>query len=250
MKNKWLYLALLSSPTVAADDLIKWWDISATGLYGKNYDLATSEEQATLTIETAGEWKYGDWFTFQDFTYFTGAPSNINSTNYGEISPRFSASKIFGQDFSVGAITDFSLALTLEEGDGPVDSFLYGIGMDFKLPYFTYFSLNSYRRQALNNDNNSDGWQLTPVFRMDFPVGDSAIVFDGFIDWVFQTDNDGYEENFHFNPQLKYDLGRVLFASQPKNKFLVGIEYDYWKNKYGVDGIDQNTYSVIAKYHF
>jgi len=31
---------------------------------------------------------------------------------------------------------------------------------------------------------------------------------------------------------------------------LVGIEYDLWTNKYGVKGVDQDTYSVIAQYHF
>ena len=147
-------------------------------------------------------------------------------------------------------MTDLSLALALEEGEGPVKSFLYGLGMDIKVPYFSYFQLNTYRRNATGSDNISDGWQLSPSFRMDFPVGNSNIVFDGYIDWVFATDEAAYETNFHFNPQLKYDLGAVVLGEHQKNKLFVGIEYDYWQNKYGVNGIDQNTYSVIAKYHF
>lgn len=251
MKNRnWLLLALLTAQPAVADDMIQWWDISATALYGDDYDLAPSDQQTTITIETAGGWKYGDWFAFQDFTFFNGNNGGKDSTTYGEISPRFSASKISGKTVGAGALTDVSLALTFEEGEGPVKSFLYGVGLDFKIPYFSYFQLNTYRRDAISSGNMSDGWQLTPVFRMDFPVGHSNIVLDGFIDWVFSADHTGYEENFHFNPQVKYDLGAAIMGDHKKNKLFVGIEYDYWKNKYGVKGIDQNTYSVIAKYHF
>lgn len=250
MNKKWLLLALLAAPQAMADDMIHWWDASVTALYGDNYDLAPSDKQTTFTFETAGAWQYGDWFAFQDLIYFNGSNVSSDSTTYGEISTRLSAGKISGKEIGFGPITDLSLAMTFEEGEGAVKSFLYGLGMDIAVPYFSYFQLNTYRRDAISSGNISDGWQLTPAFRMDFPVGNSNIVFDGFFDWVFSADNQGYEENFHFNPQLKYDLGAVIFGSHKQNTFLVGIEYDYWKNKYGVKGVDQNTYSVIAKYHF
>lgn len=250
MKKTCLCLALMLSPQAFAGDLVQWWDFSATTLYGEDYDLAPSDKQATITLETAGGWKYGDWFAFQDFIYFKGNDTGMQSTTYGEISPRFSASKIFGEKIAFGPITDLSLALTYEEGEGPVHSLLYGLGVDVAVPYFTYLNFNTYRRDGMSTGNNSDGWQFTPVFRIDIPVGSANIVLDGFIDWVFATDDNGYEENFHFNPQLKYDLGKSLFGDHQANKLLVGIEYDLWTNKYGVKGVDQDTYSVIAQYHF
>lgn len=259
MKTAVTYLTLclssaLSLPALAHDtsnnNLVQWWDFNATALYGENYDLAPSGTQATLTLETAGAWKYGDWFAFQDFVYFKGNHHGVTSTTYGEISPRFSASKIFGEQITFGPISDVSLALTYEEGEGPVHSLLYGLGLDMNIPYFTFFNLNTYRRNGLSSGNNSDGWQITPAFRLDIPVGAANFVVDGFIDWVFASDEAGYEENFHFNPQLKYDLGKTLFGDHKANTLLVGIEYDLWTNKYGVKGVDQNTYSVIAQYHF
>jgi nucleoside-specific outer membrane channel protein Tsx len=44
-------------------------------------------------------------------------------------------------------------------------------------------------------------------------VGRSDILIDGYMDWV--TDNDQtrrgtYHANLHFNPQVKYDLGKAL----------------------------------------
>lgn len=250
MKKSWLALALLAAQPAMANDVVQWWDMSVTALHGNDYDLAASDRQTTVTFETAGAWIYGDWFAFQDVTYFNGSNLSENDTTYGEISTRLSASKISGQSIDFGPITDLSWAFMLEEGEGPVTSFLYGIGMDLNVPYFSYFNINTYRRDALSSGNLSDGWQVTPAFRMDFPVGNSNIVFDGYIDWVFSADNQGYEENFHFNPQIKYDLGAAIFGEHKKNQLFVGVEYDYWQNKYGVKGVDQNTYSVIAKYHF
>ncbi|QSX37647.1 outer membrane protein OmpK [Shewanella sedimentimangrovi] len=247
MKKTCLCLALLLSPQAFAGEWVQWWNAGITGLYGKNYDLAPSDEQTTITLDSAGGWKYGDWYVFQDFIRFNGADEG---TTYGELSTRLSAGKLLNQKLALGPVTDVSVALTLEEGEGPVESFLYGIGLDFNLPIFSYFQLNTYRRHAINGANNSDGWQITPVYRVDIPFAGSNLVIDGFADWVFRTDGNGYHENLHFNPQVKFDLGQMVFGDHRKDALLVGIEYDYWRNKYGVDGIDQNTYSLIAQYHF
>ena len=151
MKKICLLATLILSQNVFADDLVQWWDVSATVLHGENYDLAPSERQTTITLETAGGWKYGDWFVFQDFINFNGNNNGVDSTTYGEISPRFSASKILGQPVGFGAIKDVSLALTFEEGEGPVNSMLYGIGLDIDVPFFSYLQLNTYRRDAIGN---------------------------------------------------------------------------------------------------
>jgi nucleoside-specific outer membrane channel protein Tsx len=249
-KSCFALLLLAATAPAQAEDLIHWWDVSGTFLYGDDYDLAPSANQTTLTFETAGGWKYGDWFMFQDVTYYNGDNFGVTSTTYGEISPRFSLGKMTGRDFKFGPVKDVLIALTYEEGEGPVQSFLYGVGLDLAIPGFTYFSLNTYKRDAISTGNISDGWQVTPAFRIDFPIGNANFVLDGFMDWVFSADNAGYDENIHFNPQLKFDLGKALFGDKRANKLYVGIEYDYWKSKYGVDGIDQSTYSVIAKYHF
>ena len=84
------------------------------------------------------------------------------------------------------------------------------------------------------------------------PVGNSDLVIDGFIDWVVGNE-DNYRNNLHFNPQIKYDLGKALSLSA--KQLYVGIEYDYWKNKYGIEDspafeTDQNTASLLVKLHF
>lgn len=244
-------LSIISAPSVAHDDdFIQWSNTSITVLYGTNYDV-NPEDQTTFTFEHANGNKWGDFFMFTDYITYRG--EEVNDGTYGEISPRFSASKIFKIDASFGIIQDVLLAVTLERGKGDVESLLYGPAIDLKIPYFNFFQLNLYKRDPNNND--TEGWQLTPVWNMTMPFLSSEIIFDGFIDWVFESDNDAYEENIHINPQIKYDLGMTLWGDKYKGKLLVGIEYDYWSNKYGLDDnvpfdVDQNTFSWIIKYHF
>ncbi|MCJ8304890.1 outer membrane protein OmpK [Shewanella sp.] len=256
MNNKWILVALLASPTAFAESLIHWSDFSVTALYGDSFEVDPAE-QTTITLETAGGWKYGDWFAFQDFVYFNDAPSDSNHANYGEYGTRFSASKIFDSKVGFGPLTDLSLALQYEQGNAAASTILYGIGSDWAVPGFSYLNVNVYYRSELSNPSSfdkrghSDGWQLAPSWRIDF--GDTGIVFDGYIDWVFSPSEDAYEPMLHINPQLKYDLGAVINGKS--GKFYVGVEYDYWKNKYGIPNgipgleVDQSVFSLLIKYH-
>ncbi|NTV94404.1 MAG: hypothetical protein HGA75_03195 [Thiobacillus sp.] len=76
--------------------------------------------------------------------------------------------------------------------------------------------------------------------------------FDGFIDW--NIDSDGrYASNWHFNPQLKYDLGKSF--GWHDRALQVGFEYSYWKNKFGIRDsqgfrTNESALSVIAQAHF
>ncbi len=249
IKNAFIGATLLAASTASADVL--WHDESLTLLWGGGFEV-DPDEQLTMTFESAGGATWGDWFIFYDYTDYVSG--NVDTDGiYGEISPRLSFNKLFDAGISAGPLSDISLAFTYENGRGNVESILYGLGFDWALPYASYFQTNVYYRNANNND--SDGWQLTPVFRFDIPVGTSNIVIDGYIDWVFKSDNSNYDTNVHVNPQIKYDLGMALNGKNNANKLMVGIEYDYWKNKYGIENssffdTDQSAISAIIKYHF
>lgn len=239
---------LFASSVAMADDFIHWQNTDLTLLYGDKYEVV-SDEQTTVTFTHVNGNAWGDFFMFYDALNYRGG----GESQYGEISPRFSASKIFGADFSNSIIQDVLLTTTFEFGYGNVESLLYGIAVDLKVPGFDFLQLNTYKRDP--NNNQSEGYQFTPVWQMTFPVGQSEIVFDGFIDWVFKSDNDAYQENVHFNPQLKYDLGMAIWGKASKGKLYAGIEYDYWSNKFGISSdapidVDQSTFSWIVRYHF
>ncbi|WP_312931433.1 outer membrane protein OmpK [Pseudomonas sp.] len=248
---------LLTCGASVAGDLLQWQSNSLTYLWGKNFKV-NPEIQQTFTFEHADGWKYGDNFLFVDRILYQGKKdSNVGrNTYYGEFTPRLSFGKIFDQDLSFGPIKDVLLAMTYEFGEGDNESYLIGPGFDLAVPGFDYFQLNFYKRTTDGSRPGDDVWQITPVWAYTLPVGSSNVLFDGYMDWVVDNDENRrgtYHANLHFNPQIKYDLGKALKWGE--KQLYVGIEYDYWKNKYGIkdsDGFttDQNTASLLVKVHF
>ena len=241
----------------AADNWLQWQSNSLTYLVGKDYTVSPSHQQ-TLTYEHADAWKYGDNFLFIDKIFYNGEADggNGNNTYYGEFSPRLSMGKIFGQKFTFGPIKDVLLAMTYEFGEGDNESYLIGPAFDLDLPGFDYFQLNFYNRQTEGARAGDNVWQITPVWSYTLPVGNSDILIDGFADWVVGNDSNkrgDYHANLHFNPQVKYDLGKSLgYRAQ---QVYVGFEYDYWDNKYGIKDsryfdTNQNTASLLLKVFF
>lgn len=244
-----LFIGLLAG-TALAGDLLQWQDNSLSYLYGDNYKLDPAT-QHTLTFEHASGWSMGDLFIFVDGTWFNGQTDlkGDRQSYYGEIAPRLSAGKLTGRDLSVLFIKDLLLAGCYEFGKNADDTPLIGAGIDLDIPGFDFVQLNAYRRFH-NGDNRPEAYQLTPVWKISFPVAKTVVVCDGFIDWVIGNGID----NLHICPQLKLDVG--VFAGLREQSLMAGIEYDYWKNKYGVQdgsfGLDsnQNTASLLVKYHF
>jgi nucleoside-specific outer membrane channel protein Tsx len=246
----WIGILLMLARAATAGDLLQWQDNSISYLYGDNFEL-DPETQQTLTFEHVSGWSMGDLFVFVDGIYWDGARDfkGDRATYYGEIAPRLSAGKILDKDLSVLFIKDFLLSGCYEFGKNSDENLLVGPAIDLNIPGFDFVQLNLYRRFD-DMSSDSDSWQLTPVWKTTIPVGNTSIVFDGFIDWVFGDET----RNLHICPQLKLDVGALV--GMEAGTLYAGIEYDYWKNKYGVrDGsfgldTDQNTFSALVKYHF
>lgn len=257
---------MLAGQAAAAPML--WQNNSLTYLYGKDFKVDAGEIQQTVTFEHASGWTWGDMFLFVDNKWYNGLSGNDGHTYYGEFSPRLSFGKITGTDLSFGPVKDVLLAFTYERGESqddgtPNQNYLFGPAVDLSVPGFDRFNVNFYYRKPDGTTGKPSGqWQITPTWAMTIPVGKSDILFDGYIDWVVNDKSKNGNElkrNFHFNPQIKYDLGKAL--DYTPGKLYVGIEYDYWSNKYGIeDGgfvsenfvgpTDQNTFSAIVKAHF
>jgi nucleoside-specific outer membrane channel protein Tsx len=252
-----LATGLMATGTTLAGDLLQWQGNSITYLYGKDFTV-NPEVQQTFTFEHADGWKYGDNFIFIDKIFYNGKKDSGNGPNtyYGEISPRLSFGKIFDQKLAFGPVKDVLLAMTYEFGEGDTEAYLIGPGFDLDIPGFDYFQLNFYQRTTDGDRAGDNVWQITPAWSYTIPVGSSDILIDGFMDWVVDNDENRrgtYQANLHFNPQIKYDLGKALKMGD--KQLYVGIEYDYWKNKYGIKDsdafdTDQNTASLLVKVQF
>jgi nucleoside-specific outer membrane channel protein Tsx len=129
------------------------------------------------------------------------------------------------------------LATTLEIADG-FTHYLYGIGTQLKVPNFKYVNINVYHR---NNDSGDDSQQITLTWAL--PI--NKLLYDGFIDFV--PSNDNKSTSLNFTSQLKYSLSEHLNLA---TKLYVGVEYNYWLNKFGIDGVDEKNLNLLVKYHF
>lgn len=257
MKLSATYLMLtggiLASGQSLAGELLQWQDNSLTYLNGIDFKVDPPKQQ-TLTFEHASGWSIGDLFFFVD-----GIKYNTKATNgagdghsfYGEFSPRLSFGKISGTDLSFGPIKDVLISATYEFGEDDSESYLIGPAVDLNIPGFDYFQLNTYLRTPDGKRDGKNVWQITPVWSYTIPVGNSDLVIDGFMDWVVDNDK-SYHANLHFNPQIKYDLAKGLGLGK---KFYVGVEYDYWSDKYGIKDSEsfttnQSAISLLVKAHF
>lgn len=249
---------LLPALPASAGDWPHWQNSSVTYLNGHDFRVQPGQQQ-TLTFEHANGWKYGDTFLFVDITTFNGTndPANGSLVWYGEFAPRLSLGKLWGDALAAGPVRDVLLASAYEFGEGPAEAWLLGPGFDLAVPGFDWFQLNLYRRHTRHGRDGDGLWQITPIWAWTVPVGRSDLLIDGFVDWV-AGDDGAVHSHLHFNPQLKYDLGKA--AGWGEKTVYVGVEYDYWKNKFGIDddgpvgraipgGSDQNAASLLLKVH-
>lgn len=219
-----LALALLSAPVLAKPI---WSDFSLTYLNGKNYQVGDDDRQV-FTFEHAAGMTWGDSFFFVDRL----ESANGDKTTYTEWSPRL---KLI--DFDKAPVSNLYLASTFEVGDGFTNT-LFGVGTDIPFDAFKFFKVNLYHKQFENSDN---AYQTTISWGVDI----GPLYYDGFLDHVFSQGNTNSQTNL--TSQLKYDVAPHLLI---KEKFFVGVEYVYWRDKFGIQDVNESNVNLLLKYHF
>jgi nucleoside-specific outer membrane channel protein Tsx len=233
--------ATLALATLPLQAEILWQDVSVTYLNGSNYRVDGPDKQV-LTFEHVAGTSWGDSFFFLDHL----RADNGSRENYAEWSPRVSFSKFSDQPLQFGLIKDVLFTSTVEMS-ALQTNFLYGVATDLTIPGFSYLNLNFYRR---NNDGVADNWQLTTIWAVPFALAEQQFVFDGFLDWSSASTDQSASMNM--TSQLKWALHPLL---KLKNKLYVGVEYVYWRNKYGIADSPQfrtheSNVNLLVKAHF
>ena len=216
---------------------------SITGLYGSDYELVPDGKLKTMTLEHSSTHDWGGVFFFVDRHQGRENDSGKKfKETYGEIAPKL---KLATFDNSI--IKQVNLAGQYEFGSNSngfsQDNYLVGLGADLNLPIpgMKYASASLYH--AFNDKDNADDQQITLTYGWE----KNNFVIDGYVDYAFNSEDENVKDNIHINPQIKYNLQKVLGLD---NRLEVGMEYSYWKNKFGVDGVDQHAPSALVKYHF
>ena len=238
--NKLMVLSLLSGCSLSVQAEVLWQDFSASYLHGKHYRV-DGPEKDVLTIEHVAGTSWGDSFFFLDHMRAAG-----DTSNYAEWSPRISVGKLSGSSLTFGPVKDVLFTSTIEMSSLQTN-YLYGVATDLTVPGFNYLNLNFYRR---NNDGLADNWQLTATWALPFTLGSQQFLYDGFMDWSSASADQSASMNL--TSQLKWALHPVLGW---KNKLYVGIEYVYWRNKYGIADspafrTNESNVNFLLKGHF
>lgn len=233
-------LSLLPQAHAGEQGFIQWQTSNLQLLRGSDYELS-DPDGTIITFEYANQWSHGDFFMFVDATRFSDGEKDA----YGEISPRFSLGKIAAADLSSGIIQDWYLATTIEMGEAGLRTYLAGIGIDLALPGFSFANANLYLRH--NPDLDDDTWQITLAWQYPFSIDQTKLVTEGFADITGDADP-GFENNHYIAPRLLVDVSKLVNL-KPENLWL-GVEYSYWTNKYGVDGVNERAIQAQLKWVF
>jgi nucleoside-specific outer membrane channel protein Tsx len=238
-----LALALLATASTTSQ-ASEWSTTNVQLLYGDGYELGDNS-MAIMTLEHANGWKYGDNFFFLDVTN----PTAKGTSYYAEFSPRLSLGKITGKEMKFGIVKDVLLAGTQEMGED-LRATLLGVGLALDLPKFAFADLNLYYRKSHRDwlaAQTDGGAQLTIDWLLPFNLGNQKLAFEGFADyaWGEKGGSAPKADNLVAGPRLLIDAGNWFGAP---GAVQIGVEYQIWRNKFGVKGFDEEIPQVMIKW--
>ena len=213
--------------------------------YGKlaNPFSGAQENTSILTVQHATGWKFGDSFFFLDILN-DGLQDGFNDKDlYGEWYPTLSLGKVSGKKFQLGPIRDISIIGGLNFGaDANVLKYLPGVRASWKVPGFAFLNTDVMAYIDGNSGvagggapRTSNSFTVDVNWALPFQLGSQSFLMGGHAEYVgASTDEFGYPVKGWVlaQPQLTWDLGAAFGAA---NHLLVGIEYQYWRNKLGVE---------------
>lgn len=254
MKSLFIGLALLLTSFQASA-------LSLSYLYGQTFrdDLGYDRKKLTMTLEHFQIWELGNVFFYYDITEPFSTNNGQANQFFGGIAPTISLTKLTGKKVGAGMLQDVSIRVELENGSGyganNFRNYFYGLQYDLQVPGFDFFTLNTVIRD--NPLSRGVGFQIGGFWQMTWDYGEwNRWKFTGF----FATspwDGDQDPENKFFSnhgrylttqPQFLYDLGYGWFGKP--NRLEVGTEFDYFWNRYQLQGKDEAAFQAMVKMTF
>jgi nucleoside-specific outer membrane channel protein Tsx len=225
-------MALACAPELRAET---WSTTSAWVLSGRSFELGPPQ-RTIVRIEHAGGWTYGDNYIFFDINQADADGTNV----YGEVVPRLSIGKLLGRDLRAGIVRDVLLTGAINAGTD-FRAYLYGLSADLGVPGFAYLQMNLYRRDDANQAGGT--WQFTPIWMV--PFGNTGLRLQGFVD-VAGTEGLS-RRNLVAYTRLWLDVGQFWAAP---GHIEAGLEYIYWNNKFGLEGVEERVLQPALRWTF
>ena len=237
----WTIVTFLFTHNLNAKDgkLLDWSATNIQLLQGNHYKIG-DETRTIATFEHANGWKYGDFFIFADQIW----QDDGQYSYYVEPTLRFSLSKIFDRDLSYRLLRDVLIATHIEKAKGNKSTKLNGVAFDFNLPGFNFFKTHAFLRDNPNLSGST--YQITFAWNSSFKIKNVNFLIEGFAD--FAGGEDDKRSNQLIVPRFLIDVGQIIKIKE--NKLWAGIEWQYWHNKLGLDGVTESVPQLQLKYVF
>jgi len=169
---------------------------------------------------------------------------NSTDTFYGEFSPRLSLSKLLDKNISNALIKDILLSFTIEKAKNLDERYLYGAAVDLNIPSLKVLKINAYVRDNPAFDGRT--WQITLAWNAPFKIGNTSLLAEGFADIAGAEGSS--EANQLIVPRLLVDIGKAMGVKN--NRLYLGIEWQYWHNKFGIQGVTESVPQAQLKWIF
>lgn len=213
-----------------------WSKTQLEVFYGDGYQLG-EEVRNTFSWTHASSNSYGGNFFFFDVEQ--GVEGGTLAT-YGEWTPKVMLSKLTGSTLDMAILKDVGLTGTLEVPSGNRITHLAGLNIALDIPGFAFLDISPFVRD--NSGLPGSTYQITAAWLMPIELGGLSASFSGFLDY---TGDEGDQDQgkfsssyLHTQPALFVDVGKWMGHPQ---LFQLGVEYKYWKNKFGVKGINESV---------
>ncbi|MGH8493158.1 MAG: hypothetical protein ACRERR_08660 [Moraxellaceae bacterium] len=231
------------------------WDIQV--LYGSEFHepgVSQDVSKRTVTLENSSAWAWGSSYFFGDLLKSDSADQNATDF-YAEWYPSASIGKMADKDISLGPLRDVSLTLGINAGTKSTGAaplvVLPGLTFDLNIPGFQFFSLGAYayidqgRFNGQDNGCNETSYQVTPSWSLPFAIGQAQFRFDGFIDFI--GSHGDCANQVVSQPSIKIDMGNFVGH---QGRLFGGVEWSYWHNVYGINGLDQSAPQAVLMWMF
>lgn len=238
-------------------DAMEWSATELQGLYGTAFQEPFNNQDVAkglVTLAHAGGYSWGSSFAFVDYLRSDADDAHADEF-YGEIYLYPSLSRWSGRALSAGPIRDVSLTLGINYGDKSNGAnprvFLPGLTVHFAVPGFSFLDLgltgylDRGRFNGAATTCNADTWQLTPSWKHPFKLAGRDFSFSGFVDVIGA--HGACARQVLSQPQLRMEIGD--WFGRP-GKVQVGVEYQYWRNKFGIDGLHEHFPQALLAWGF
>ncbi len=221
------------------------------------HPLSPAGFQHILTLQHASGWEYGENFFFLDMKCCAG--SDANRDMYLEWYPYLSLGAVTGQDIAWGLIKGVGPLGGLNWGaQSKVLKITPGFRFQLDLPAFSFANLDYLymvdRNQGVTAGGapkESNSHLIDFNWALPFEIGGGAFSLEGHGEWNSPRRNElGISLPYWIllQPQLRFDIGKAL--GKHSGRFLAGIEFHVWINKFGFEDADEVLPQLLLVYRF